>query len=173
MCLLTNENIKHIRGDFHSVPWVMHAPGFGTWGCWGQKFYFLNMVMWHIKLKGMSSRPRYTEKFYPRIKLVTLGWGQRIKYHKISSRAWGFVMAHHQMCSSFFLNLLKSIVPSALKTRLFQQLLFKFLKLMRYAKEQILNSKHEIIATCEIYIRNHAISFKSVFQYLFSAVRQQ
>ena len=26
---------KHIRLDFHSVPWVMHAPGFGTWGCWG------------------------------------------------------------------------------------------------------------------------------------------
>ena len=23
----------------------------------GQKFNFLNMVMWHIKLKGMSSRP--------------------------------------------------------------------------------------------------------------------
>ena len=29
----------------------------------GQKFNFLNMVMWHIKLKGMSSRPRYTEQF--------------------------------------------------------------------------------------------------------------
>ena len=26
----------------------------------GQKFNFLNMVMWHIKLKGMSSRPGYT-----------------------------------------------------------------------------------------------------------------
>ena len=30
--------------------------------------------MWHIKLKGISSIPGYTEKFYPRIKLVTLGW---------------------------------------------------------------------------------------------------
>ena len=39
----------------------------------GQKFNFLNMVMWHIKLKGMSSRPGYTEIFYPRIKLVMLG----------------------------------------------------------------------------------------------------
>ena len=28
----------------------------------GQKFNFLNMVMWHIKLKGMSSSPGYTEK---------------------------------------------------------------------------------------------------------------
>ena len=42
----------------------------------GQKFNFLNMVMWHIKLKGMSSRQGYTEKLEPAIKLVTLGWGQ-------------------------------------------------------------------------------------------------
>ena len=28
-----------------------------------QKFIFLNVVMWHIKLSGMSSRPGYTEKF--------------------------------------------------------------------------------------------------------------
>ena len=33
-------------------------------GPWiGQKLNFLTMVMWHIKLKGMSSRPGYTEKF--------------------------------------------------------------------------------------------------------------
>ena len=79
------KDIKHIRQDFHSVSWVMHAPGIGTWGCLvgggGQKFNFLNMVMWHIKLKGMNIRPGYIENFYPRIKLVTLGWGQRIKYH--------------------------------------------------------------------------------------------
>ena len=80
LCVFSQiKDIKHIRQDFHSVPWVMHAPGFGTWGCWGrgQKFNFLNMVIGHIKLKGMSSRPGYTENFYPRIKLVTLGWGQR------------------------------------------------------------------------------------------------
>ena len=56
--------------------------GFGLGGAGkGQKFNFLNMDMSHIKLKGMSSRPGYTEKFYPRIKLVTLGWGQNIEYH--------------------------------------------------------------------------------------------
>ena len=43
-------------------------------GAGGQKFNFLNMVMWHTKLKGMSSRPGYTEIFYLRIKLVTFGW---------------------------------------------------------------------------------------------------
>ena len=73
--------IKHTRRDFLSVPCVMHAPGFGTWGVGGSKYNFMNMVMWHIKLKGMSSRPGYTENLYPRIKLVTLGWGQRIEYH--------------------------------------------------------------------------------------------
>ena len=39
----------------------------------GQKFNFLNMVMWHIKLTGPSSRPGYTEIFLSTIKLVTLG----------------------------------------------------------------------------------------------------
>ena len=73
------KDIKHIRRDYYSVPWVMHAPGFGTGVLGGQKFNFINMVMWHIKLKGISSRPGYTENFYPRIKLVTLGWGQRIE----------------------------------------------------------------------------------------------
>ena len=75
------KDIKDIRRDFRSVPWDMRAPGFGTWVAGGQKFNFLNMVMWHIKLKVMSSRPGYTEIFYSRIKLVTLGRGQRIKYH--------------------------------------------------------------------------------------------
>ena len=46
-----------------------------------QNFNFLNMVMWHIKLKGMISRPGYNENFYLRIKLVTLGRGQKVKKH--------------------------------------------------------------------------------------------
>ena len=69
--------------------------GLGLGCARGPKFDFLNMVMCHIKLKGMRSRPGYTEKIYPTIKLVTLGWGQRIKYHEISSRAWGFAMGRH------------------------------------------------------------------------------
>ena len=55
--------------------------GLGLGDAGGQKFNFLNMVMWHIKLKGLNSRPGYTEKFYPTIKLVTLGWGQKVNYH--------------------------------------------------------------------------------------------
>ena len=55
-----------------------HAPGVMLGG---QNFNFLNMAMWHIKLKGMISRPEYNEQFYHRIKLVTLGRGQKVKYH--------------------------------------------------------------------------------------------
>ena len=40
----------------------------------GQTCNLLNMVSWHIKLKGVSSGPGYTENFYPTIKLVTFGW---------------------------------------------------------------------------------------------------
>ena len=65
------KDVKHIRPDFLFGP-LGHAGGFE--GAGGQKLNFLNMVMWHIKLKGMSSRPGYTENFYPTIKLVTFGW---------------------------------------------------------------------------------------------------
>ena len=76
------KDIKHIRQDFYSVPLGHACPRVWDLGVLGgQKFNFMNMVMWHIKLKGMSSRPGYTENFNPRIKLVTLGWGQRIEYH--------------------------------------------------------------------------------------------
>ena len=40
------KDIKHIRRDFHSVPWVM-PKGLGLGGAGG-----LNMFMWLIKLKG-------------------------------------------------------------------------------------------------------------------------
>ena len=51
----------------YSHEWHMHRHNFGslTPGALGrgQKFNFLNMVMWHIKLTGMSNIPGYTEKF--------------------------------------------------------------------------------------------------------------
>ena len=77
VCLLTNERYKTYQTGFSIGPLGHACPRVWDLGVLGVK----NMVMWHIKLKGMSSRPGYTENFYPRIKLVTLGWGQRIKYH--------------------------------------------------------------------------------------------
>ena len=47
--------------EWHMHPHIFRVPA--PWGLGeGQKFNFLNMVMWHIKLTGMSSRPGYTEK---------------------------------------------------------------------------------------------------------------
>ena len=73
------KDIKYIRWDFHWVPWVM-PKGLGLGVAGGQKFNFQNMVMWHIKLKEMNSSPGYTENVYPAIRLVSLGWGQRVNY---------------------------------------------------------------------------------------------
>ena len=61
LCVFSQmKDIKHIRCKFSFGP-LSHALGLGTWGAGGQIFSFLNMVMWHIKLKGMGSRPGYTE----------------------------------------------------------------------------------------------------------------
>ena len=46
----------------HAPAQFLGSPPPGALGS-GLKFNFLNMVMWHIKLKGMSSRLGYTEKF--------------------------------------------------------------------------------------------------------------
>ena len=51
--------------------------GLGLRGAGGSKFNFLNMVMWHIKLKGMSNRPGYTEKILPYDQTGDLGMGSK------------------------------------------------------------------------------------------------
>ena len=53
-----------------------------------KNFYFLNMVMGHIKLNEMISRPRYTEKLYPRIKLVTLSGVNRSNIIRFFRTRW-------------------------------------------------------------------------------------
>ena len=64
--------IEHIRWDFHPVAWVM-TQGWDLGGAGGQKLKFLNMVMWHITLKEMISRPGYAEKIYPKDQTGDLG----------------------------------------------------------------------------------------------------
>ena len=82
VCFLTNERYKTYMTGFSFCSLDYACPRVWDRGVLGgQKFNFMNIVMWHIKLKGMSSRPGYTENFYPWIKLVTLGCGQRIEYH--------------------------------------------------------------------------------------------
>ena len=43
----------------------------------GQKFIFLNMVIWHIKLKGMNSSPGWTENILPYNQTGDLGMGSK------------------------------------------------------------------------------------------------
>ena len=47
----------------------------GTWGCLGSVF-FPNMVVWHIKLKGMMSRTGYKLNFHRIVKLVIARYSQ-------------------------------------------------------------------------------------------------
>ena len=73
--------------------WGLGSPG-------GQKFNFLNTVM---------SVDQDALKIYPRIKLVTLGWGSNENTSRMGSNNQvsldifenrGFAMARHRMCSS-------------------------------------------------------------------------
>ena len=58
VCVLTNEVTKHIRQDFYSVARVMpQGWDLGALGVpKGSKKNFSDMVMWHIKSTGMTSR---------------------------------------------------------------------------------------------------------------------
>ena len=56
VCVLTNKRYKTYQTGFASCR-LGHAPGVGLWGVGvpgGQKIS--NMVMWHIKSTGMTSR---------------------------------------------------------------------------------------------------------------------
>ena len=67
------QNFFFFQNSFRFGVWVTYMNGTCTdtifwvpapWGLGeGSKIKFLNMVMWHIKLKGMGSIPGYTEKF--------------------------------------------------------------------------------------------------------------
>ena len=58
VCVLTNERYKTYQTGFLFCH-LGHAPGVGLWGTGGAQgvnFFFSNMVMWHIKSTGMTSR---------------------------------------------------------------------------------------------------------------------
>ena len=84
VCVLKNKDTKHIRWDF--ILWPGSCPRGGTLGRWEcpggeKKIFFSNMVMCHIKSTEMTSRTECKLNFYPRVKLVTLERGQKVKYH--------------------------------------------------------------------------------------------
>ena len=61
---------------------MTHVLDFGALGVPRVSFFFSNMVIWHIKSTGMTSRTECKLHFHPKVKLVTLGRGQKVIYHK-------------------------------------------------------------------------------------------
>ena len=59
VCVLQMKDTKHLRWDFHSVTFVM-PQGWDFRALWGAQggHFFSNMVMWHIKSTGMTSRTK-------------------------------------------------------------------------------------------------------------------
>ena len=70
VCVLTKERHKTFQTGFLFCR-LGHAPGHSR--CPEGQFFFSNMVMWHIKSTGMTSRTEYKYHFHPRVKLVPLG----------------------------------------------------------------------------------------------------
>ena len=82
MCVLTNERYKTYQTGFLFCR-LGHAPGVGLWGTWGAqgvKFFFKHGHVAY-QIEGDDEQNRMQVTFYPRVKLVTLGRGQKVKYH--------------------------------------------------------------------------------------------
>ena len=69
----------------------------GTWGCLGSIF-FPNMVVWHIKLKGMMSRTGYKLNFHRMVKLVIFFLVNRLIIIKFLRESGVLAMAPHRLC---------------------------------------------------------------------------
>ena len=65
LCVFSQmKDTKHIRRDFNSDAWVIpQGSDFGALGMprggGVKKYFFSNMVMWHIKSMGMRSRTKF------------------------------------------------------------------------------------------------------------------
>ena len=79
--VLTNERYKTYQTGFSFCP-LDHATGVGLWGAEGaegvKKFFFSNMVMWHIKSTRMT---RMQVKFSSLGQTGDLGVRSKVKYH--------------------------------------------------------------------------------------------
>ena len=73
VCVLTNERYKTYQTGFSFCP-LSHAQGVGLWGAGGAQgviFFKHGHVVYQID--GDDEQNRIQVKFYPRVKLVTLG----------------------------------------------------------------------------------------------------
>ena len=67
------KDTKHIRRDFHSVPWVMPQ----GWGAGGAQGVGKNFKHGHLVSQIDGDDEQNRMQVYPRVKLVILGRGQR------------------------------------------------------------------------------------------------
>ena len=91
------KDIKHIRLDFHSVPWVL-PKGLGLGGA-GVKSLIFSHSHVAYQIRGLIVA-QDTLHYFPFNQTGDLGAGSRGQLPLISSKAWGFAMARHRMCSS-------------------------------------------------------------------------
>ena len=84
LCVFSQmKDTKHIRRDLYSVPWVMpQGWDFGALGCpGGQKKLFFEHGHVVYQIDGDDKQNKMQKHFHPRVNLVTLGRGQKVKYH--------------------------------------------------------------------------------------------
>ena len=75
------KDTKHVRWDFHSVAWAMpQGWDFCVGRPGGQKLFYFKHGQLAYQMDGDDEQNRMKVKFYPMVKLVTLGWGQMVKY---------------------------------------------------------------------------------------------
>ena len=84
VCVLTNEKYKtHQTGFLFQSPWS--CPRGGTLGHWvypgGQTIFFFKHGHVAYQIDGDDEQNKMQVTFYHRVKLVTLGRGQKVKYH--------------------------------------------------------------------------------------------
>ena len=82
------KDTKHIRRDFHSVAWVMPQ----GWNFWAlgvprgvEKYFFQTWSCGISNWQGWRAEQNASTIFYPRVKLVTLEWGQKVKYYILTT----------------------------------------------------------------------------------------
>ena len=86
VCVLTNERYKTHQTGF-SFCRLGHAPGVELLGAKdAQVVNFFNFKHGHVayQIEGDDEQNRMQLNFHTRVKLVNLGWYQKVKYHFIS-----------------------------------------------------------------------------------------
>ena len=123
--------LKNKRMRFHYVAWVV-LQGWDL-GLRGVNF-FLNMVVWHIKLKGMMSRTGYKLNFHRMVKLVILLTKKLLKqgyrYHKLRKTFSKFYRRYYDLISKFQVGLKSLLRVGLSEPDFYGDLVYKLKKIV-------------------------------------------